>query len=132
VHVCGDVLAVHSELCASRGAEGSVQHSPVFGGVDVLAAEHRGDAVAQVRLIGEREQVPCNVVVHQVFRQIHPQARSVEGVALGALRIRLEQVSQCGAGLLRVKFFQRAPAFCGRDVVHVGLPGGGWLILEQR
>jgi hypothetical protein len=41
VHVARDVLAVHRDRLAFRGAQGGVQDGTVFGGVDLFAGEHR-------------------------------------------------------------------------------------------
>ena len=125
VHVRGDVLAVHLQPSVLGRAQRSVQHRAVLCGVDVLAGKHRLDAVFQACLVGQGEQLLCDVSVHQVFGKVDAKPGRVEGVALRALRVRPEQVPQGGAGLFGVEFFQFAPAFGGRDVVHVSLPGGG-------
>jgi hypothetical protein len=40
--------AVHEDLRAARGAQRHVQHGAVLGDVDLVAAEHGVDALAQV------------------------------------------------------------------------------------
>ena len=47
VDVGDDVLAVDHERRVARGAQGGVQDGAVLGDVDVLAAEHRLDALGQ-------------------------------------------------------------------------------------
>ena len=42
--------------CAARRAQRHVQHGAVLGDVDLVAAEHGVDALAQARLLGQLQQ----------------------------------------------------------------------------
>ena len=53
VHLGHDVLAVDQDRLALGRAQGDVQDGAVLGDVDLLAAKHRVDAVAQARFLGE-------------------------------------------------------------------------------
>ena len=54
VDVGHDVPSVDDDRGLSRRAQGDVQHGAVLGDVDLVAAEHRVDALAQPGLLGER------------------------------------------------------------------------------
>ena len=58
VDVGHDVLAVDHDRRAARGAQGDVQHGPVLGDVDLVAAEHGVDALAQAGLLGQLQSRP--------------------------------------------------------------------------
>ena len=53
VNLGHDVLAVDYDRRAARRAQRDVQHGAVFGDVDLVAAEHRVDALAQPALLGQ-------------------------------------------------------------------------------
>ena len=57
-----DVLAVDDDRRVARRAQRDVQHRAVLGDVDLLAAEHGVDALAQARLLGELQQQPHRLV----------------------------------------------------------------------
>jgi hypothetical protein len=57
VHFGNDVLAPSDQdRGAARSAQRDVQHGAVLGDVDLLAAEHRVDALAQPRFLGQLHQ----------------------------------------------------------------------------
>ena len=56
-----DVLAVDHDRRAARRAQRHVQHRPVLGDVDLLAAEHRVDAFAQAALLGQLRRAARSV-----------------------------------------------------------------------
>mmetsp|Transcript_15193 Transcript_15193/g.63146 ORF Transcript_15193/g.63146 Transcript_15193/m.63146 type:complete len:322 (-) Transcript_15193:179-1144(-) len=66
VHVRHDVAPVDLDDGVGRGAGRRVQHGAVLGHVDLLAAQHRVDLVAQLRLLGEREQEAHGLLGHVV------------------------------------------------------------------
>ena len=51
-----DVLAVDEDGLRPSGAQGDVQDGALLGDVDLVAAEHGVDAVAQAGLLGQPEQ----------------------------------------------------------------------------
>src|SRR5215471_8452024 len=48
-----DVLAVDDNRCPAWRTQGNVQHSPILGDVDFIAAKHRVDARAETALLGQ-------------------------------------------------------------------------------
>ena len=57
VHLGHDVVAVDDDRTAPRGArKRDVQHRALLGRVDLLAAEHRVDALAQAALLGQPQR----------------------------------------------------------------------------
>ena len=56
VHRRHDVDLVDGDPLVGRRAQRDVQHGAVLGDVDLLAAEHRLDAVAQPGLLGQLDQ----------------------------------------------------------------------------
>ncbi len=111
VHFRHDVHAVDAELVTHRAAQGGVQHRPAFGGVDDLAAEHRGDGVLEAHFVGQvYQQVTC-LFGDQVLGIIQEQATGAQGELFEALRIG-------GEG------FTHAEALHGIAVLLERLPGG--------
>ena len=56
MHIRHDVPAFDVDALARRRAQGHVQHRAPFGGVDLVAAEHGVDALAQGAGVGKRQQ----------------------------------------------------------------------------
>ena len=53
----GTTSSPSTRICfAPRSAQGDVQHGPILGDVDLLAAEHGLDALPQAALSGELDQ----------------------------------------------------------------------------
>ena len=73
-----DVLAVDQDRLAFRGAQGDVQHGAILGDVDLLAAEHRVDPVAQARLLGQLQQEVERLVGDAVLGVVEEEARGLE------------------------------------------------------
>ena len=67
VHVGHDVVAVDVDALALRRPQRDVEHGPVLGDVDVLAAEHGVDAVAQAAVLGQRDEEPQRLVGDRFF-----------------------------------------------------------------
>ncbi len=51
MHVGDDILAVDQDALASRGPQGDVEDGSILRDVDLVAAEHRVDLVAEVGLL---------------------------------------------------------------------------------
>ena len=51
-----DILAVVDDRSAARRAQGDVKHRALLRDVDLVAAEHGVDALAQPRLLGKLQQ----------------------------------------------------------------------------
>ena len=92
---CGhDVLAVDDDRRVLRRAQRHVQHRAVLGDVDLLAAEHRVDPLAQARLLGQLQQQLQRLVGDAVLRVVEIDARGLERQALAARRVVGEQSAQ--------------------------------------
>ena len=63
---------------AARRAQRDVQHGAVLGDVDLLAAEHRVDALAQPRLLRQRQQQAQRLVGDAVLRVVEVDAGGLE------------------------------------------------------
>ena len=79
---------------AARRAQRHVQHGAVLGDVDLVAAEHRVDALAQARLLGQLQQQLERLVGDAILRVIEIDARRLDRQALAALRIVGEELPQ--------------------------------------
>jgi hypothetical protein len=71
-----------------------VERRPVFGPVDVLAAEHRVTVLRHPPFAGEREQQLDRLGGDPVLRQVGVDPGRLEREALGATRVGGEQVAQ--------------------------------------
>ena len=73
-------------LLIPRRAQRHVQHGAVLGDVDLLAAEHGVDALAQAALRGEVQQQAQRLVGDAVLGVVQVQADRLSREALAALR----------------------------------------------
>src|SRR5215472_1317 len=89
-----DVLAIDDNRCPSWRPQGNVQHSPVLGGSDFVAPEHRVDARAQTALFGQFNEQPYGFIGDAVFRIVEIHTGSLHRQLLTTLRIVSEQVAQ--------------------------------------
>ena len=109
VDVGHDVVAVDLDALALRRPQCHVEHGPVLGDVDVLAAEHGVDAVAQTALLGERDEEPHGLVGDAVLRVVEADAGGLDHEPLapvGVVGEQLAQVDVLHAGVVRL---QRLP-----------------------
>src|SRR5262245_29028412 len=89
-----DVLAVHDDRCPPWRTKGNVQHSAILGDVDLVAAEHRVDALAQTALLGQFGEQPHRFFRDAVLRVIKIQANRLRRQPLATLSIISEQIAQ--------------------------------------
>ena len=71
---------------AARRAQRDVQHRALLGDVDLVAAEHRLDALAQPGLLGQLQQQPQGLVGDPVLRIVEIDAGRLDREPLAALR----------------------------------------------
>ncbi len=109
VHRGHHVLAVQPDGCASRRPQGDVQHGPLLGDVDFVAAKHRVDAPAQVRLLCQLHQQLEGLLGDSVLRVVEVDAGCFDGQTLAPRRVRREEVPQVQARNLPVVSFQGSP-----------------------
>jgi hypothetical protein len=109
VHVGHHVLAVHDQLGPGRHPQGHVQHGPVLGHVDVLAAEHGVPALGHPGLLGQLDQQAQGLVGDPVLGVVQVQAGSFGGQPLTPPGILGEEVTQVPPGDLLVVALQRLP-----------------------
>jgi hypothetical protein len=82
-----DVLAVHHDRCGSWSAQGDVQDGPILRQVDLVAPEHRVDALAQAAFLGQATEQREGIVRDAVLGVIEIDADRLRGQALDARRV---------------------------------------------
>src|SRR5207253_8620443 len=75
-------------------AQGNVQDRAVFGNVDLVTAEHRVDASAQISLLGQSAQERERLVRDPVLRVVEEDAGPLRGQPLAACGVVREQGPQ--------------------------------------
>jgi len=99
-----------------------MERRPVFGAVDVLAAEHHVASLGHATLTGERDQELHRFRGDPVLREVGVDPRGLERESLGALRVVVEQVARVEAADGRVMPFQRLPGSASCERVRHLLP----------
>ena len=94
MHGGDDVLAVDLDDRALGCAQRDVQDGTVLGDVDLVAAEHGVDAVAQTRPVRERDEQAERLVGDAVLRVVEVDTVDLDGELLTALGIVGEQVAE--------------------------------------
>ena len=97
-----------------------MQHRPLLGDVDLLAAEHRIGALAQLRFFGQGEQQLDRLVGDAVLRVVEEQAHSLRRQTLTALWVVGEEGAQMYLGDFARVRLQVLPR----------LQAGQWLYLD--
>jgi hypothetical protein len=97
-----------------------VENRPLFGKIDLLAGEHRGNPCGQIALAGigdeQRHGLGRQPLLRPVGEPIVPGERQLRE----ALRIRGEERRERTAGERAPVIDKRLPAGRGRDFVHAG------------
>ena len=75
VNLRHDILTIHPNLFVARGAQRHVQHRPVLGEIDLVAAEHRIDFSAQAAFLGQAQQQPQGLVGEAMLGIVEIQPR---------------------------------------------------------
>ena len=75
MHAGYDIDAVDDDVLGARRAQRDVQHGALFGHVDLVAAEHRLDALGQTRPMRERDQQRHRLGGDAVLRIVEAQIR---------------------------------------------------------
>src|SRR5712664_434834 len=107
VHFGDHVLAVDENRLVAGRPEGHVEHRAVLGHVDLLAAEHGVDALAQPGLLGELDEETERLVGHAVLRVVEVQADALDRQALAATRVVGEELAEMDVADPRVMVAQR-------------------------
>ena len=98
MHLRHHVDAVDHERRATRHAQRDVQDRTVLGHVDVVAAEHRVDALAEARLDREVEQQPEGLVGDAVLRVVEVQPGGLGREAGAPVGVVGEELAQVAGG----------------------------------
>ncbi len=109
VHVGDDVLAIDHDGRTARRAQRHVQHGPVLRDVDLVAAKHRVDALAQARLLGQLQQQLQRFVGDAVLGIVEIEARRLDRQLLAAVRIVGEQLLQLQVLRCLIMFLKQLP-----------------------
>ena len=86
-----------------------VQHGPVLGHVDVLAAEHGVPALGHAGLLGQRHEQPHGLVGDPVLGVVQVEPGRLGGQPLAPARVPGEQLAQVLPGDLVVVPLERLP-----------------------
>ena len=105
-----DVAAVMQDRGAARRAQRNVEHRAVLGDVDLVAAEHRLDAVAQPGLLGELEQQTQGFIGDTVLGVVEIDAGGLASQPLPTLGVLGEELPQMQALHSLVVLLQRHPS----------------------
>ena len=89
-----DVLAVHDDGLPAGARSADVKDGALFGAVDLLAAKHCVDPLAQPGFLCELEQQLDRLVRDAVLRVVEEQTGGLHRQALTALRIIGEQFTE--------------------------------------
>ena len=114
-----DVLAVDDDPGAARSAQCHVEDGAVLRDVDLLAAEHRVDPLAQARLLGELQEESERLVGDAVLGVVAEESGRLQREALAAARIVRKQLPKVDVPDFSVVFGE-------------GLPGGTRAEREDR
>jgi hypothetical protein len=116
-----DILSVDDDRGSSRRAQRHVQDRAVFRDVDLLAAKHRIDPLAQAGLLRKRDEQAQCLLVDAVFRIIEEDAGGLGRHPLAPAGIAREQVPQGAVAHSLIVSFEslpcaepvgRSPAIC--------------------
>jgi hypothetical protein len=88
-----DVLAADEDRRASGRAQRHVQDRTILGDVDLVAAEHRVDAVAQPARFGQRKQQAQRFIGDAILGIVEKDAGRLGSEPVAPTRIRLEQIA---------------------------------------
>ena len=94
MHVGDDVPTVDGQRRVAREAKCRVQHGTVLGDVDVLAGEHRLDALRQPGLVREPHEQRQRLIGDAVLRVVEMETCGLGGQPLAARRVRGEEVTE--------------------------------------
>jgi len=106
VHLAHDVGAVDDQRALARHAKRHVQHRPVLGDVDVVAAKHRVAMLLELAAAGQIDEQPERLVGDAVLRPVGVPAGSLAAEPLAPRRILREQLAQVDvlqAGVVRLE-----------------------------
>ena len=132
LHLCRDVLAVDDERRVGRPPQRGVQDRAVLGAVDVLAGEHRLDALRQPALARRRRAAPSTA--SSSSRCLEKSSTSVAGLhrqPLGAVGVLVEQLAQggpaqsCGVRLELGEHLHHLPRGRRRGLQRTACPAAG-------
>ena len=88
------IFTVDEDRLVPRRAEGDVEDGAILGDVDLLAAEHRLDAPAQVAIPGQLEQKVERIGGNAVLRIIEVETHRLGLQPFASLRVVREQIAQ--------------------------------------
>ena len=104
-----DVLAIDHDFLAARRAQGGVQDGAVFRDVDLVAAKHGIDPLAQTALSGQAdEQFEC-LLRDSVLRVVEEDSAGLGRQFVPALRVGGKKFPQVQSGHLRMMRFKGFP-----------------------
>jgi hypothetical protein len=115
VDVRHDVLAVDEDRSAARCAQRRMQDGPVFRHVDPGSPEHRVDAIAEARGLGETAQECDRLVRDTILGIVDKDAGPFRGEALAACRVIGKERTQVQPSDFLVMCLERFPCRARRE-----------------
>ena len=110
---------VDDDGLSARRAQRDMEDGAVLGDVDLLAAEHRVDAIAQPGLLRQLPQQTERLVGDAVLGVVETEAGEFHRHSLAALRVVREERTQVQAADLLVVRLQRLPRWARRQHGHL-------------
>src|SRR6202040_1824398 len=104
-----DVFTVHQDGCALGRAQGNVQDGTVLRDVDLVAAEHGFEPVAQTGLLREIEEELQGFASDAVLRVVEVEAEGFDGQMFAAGSVVREQLTELQVSHLLVMCSERFP-----------------------
>src|SRR5262249_60021564 len=101
---------------------GHMKHRAVLRHVDLLAAEHGVDPLAQPGFLGEAEEETECLVGQAVLRVVEVQADALDRQALAATRVVGEELAEMNVADLRVMVAKALPGWTLGELRHVSPP----------
>jgi hypothetical protein len=94
VHLRHDILTIDNDMRVARGAQGDMQHGAIFGHVDLVAAKHRVDTLAQVALLSQLQQQLQRLICDSMLGIVEVKPQVIDDQAVAASRVLVEKVAQ--------------------------------------
>src|SRR5690606_22494023 len=120
-HFGHDIMPIYEYRTIRAVAQGSVQNRAMLCGVNFLAGEHRGDALAQAARPRERHQQGERLARHSLTRAVKQQVPLDEGDFRESIRVACEQIPRMNVPEFRRVLLQSTP-FRRLNKLHRALP----------
>ena len=107
--VGNDVRAILEHFAIGRGPQRGVQHGAVFGGVDAIAAQHRGNLVVDPCVFRQRHQVGKHVSGDAMLGEVHHEIADGQRQPIGTVGLVGEERAKLNLLETEGHLFKRCP-----------------------